>query len=277
MREVLLRSGASSGNASLAARTHPRASSNGPTPGTPSAIGSAAFIVTGGMGPYEGARGYFNKPGGSNVPIRVISAAEDPSYRRVNGGGTIHPNLYLIPSRWPEILTVNGAPMVYHSDFTPVTTDKPAGAGEVLIARVKGMGPTRPGVDPGQPFPDPPVPVNSPVGVTVNGHDSDVINAVAWPGTTDQYRVDFRIPLGLCVRGRRHTDQRSMDCWDAFEHSGSLRGFRSPPRRARSLLKLLCPSAQFPSHVNGDEQVKARMGLRAYYGPPGQNPVVEAW
>jgi hypothetical protein len=30
------------------------------------------------------------------VPIRVTSVAEDPSYRQVNGGGTIHPNLYLI-------------------------------------------------------------------------------------------------------------------------------------------------------------------------------------
>jgi len=169
-----------------------------PPPGAPSAIDHAAFIVTGGTGAFAGVRGYFNNNGDPNVaPIRTTSVAEDPAYRRVNGGGVIHAILYLIPSTWPEIVTLNGAPLVYHSDFTPVTTDGPAAAGEVLIARVRGMGPTRPSVDPGRTFPNPPVPVNSPVGVTVNGHDAEVINAIGWPGTTDEYRVDFRIPGGL--------------------------------------------------------------------------------
>src|SRR5262249_29180841 len=84
----------------------------------------------------------------------------------------------------------------YHGDFSPITDTNPAHAGEAVIARVTGMGPTQPAVDPGKPFPDVLAQVNSPVAVTVNGTDGDVINAVGWPGTTNQYRVDFRIPDG---------------------------------------------------------------------------------
>ena len=39
--------------------------------------------------------------------------------------------------------------------------------------------------------------VNSPVEVTVNGKEAEVINRVGWPGTYDLYRVDFRVPSGL--------------------------------------------------------------------------------
>ena len=39
--------------------------------------------------------------------------------------------------------------------------------------------------------------VNSPVEVTVNGKDAEVINTIGWPGTYDLYRVDFRVPAGL--------------------------------------------------------------------------------
>jgi uncharacterized protein (TIGR03437 family) len=52
-------------------------------------------------------------------------------------------------------------------------------------------------VDPGQPFPaDAILPVNSPVAVTVNGNPAEAINSIGWPGLTDTYRVDFRVPGG---------------------------------------------------------------------------------
>lgn len=63
---------------------------------------------------------------------------------------------------------------------------------------VTGLGPTRPGVDPGQPFPaypaNPLVVVNSPVAATVNGQAAEVVNAIGWPGLVNTYRVDFRVP-----------------------------------------------------------------------------------
>jgi uncharacterized protein (TIGR03437 family) len=65
----------------------------------------------------------------------------------------------------------------------------------VLIAIAKGLGPTRPGVNPGDPFPsDPFAVVTSPVQVLVDGRASPAINQVGYPGTTDTYHVGFRMP-----------------------------------------------------------------------------------
>ena len=58
-----------------------------------------------------------------------------------------------------------------------------------------GLGPTRPAVDPGQPFPSSPLAaVNSPVDVTVNGKSADMLAAVGYPGAVDGYQVNFRVP-----------------------------------------------------------------------------------
>ena len=109
--------------------------------------------------------------------------------------------LRLIPMFVPQIVITGTGPVVFHSsDFSPVTTTKPAKAGEVLITMATGLGPTRPGVDPGQPFPPYPANplqvVNSPVDVTVNGQSVGSINAIGWPRLVDTYRVDFQVPAG---------------------------------------------------------------------------------
>ena len=101
----------------------------------------------------------------------------------------------MIPMSAPQILITAGGPAVFHSDFSPVTAAKPARSGEVLIVQASGLGPTVPGVDPGQPFPaDAILPVNSPLAVKVNGQDAEVVNGFGWPGLVDTYRVDFRVP-----------------------------------------------------------------------------------
>jgi uncharacterized protein (TIGR03437 family) len=116
----------------------------------------------------------------------------------MNGGGKIRRVLTIIAMSVPQIVTTTTGPAVFHSDFTPVTIMSPAKAGEVLISMVSGMGPTVPGVDPGEPFPSDSANalqrINSPMEVTVNGDPVEVINAIAWPGLTDRYRVDFPIP-----------------------------------------------------------------------------------
>jgi uncharacterized protein (TIGR03437 family) len=69
-----------------------------------------------------------------------------------------------------------------------------------LIVQATGLGPTVPGVDPGQPFPaDANLPVNSPLTVKVNGQDAEVVSGVGWPGLVDTYRVDFRVPSGMAA------------------------------------------------------------------------------
>ena len=125
---------------------------------------------------------------------------EDPADRRSNGGGRIKFVLQMIPMSTPQIVATAGGPAVFHADFSAVTTARPAKAGEVLIVRATGLGPTRPGVDPGQPFPlDSLLAVNSPVDVAVNGRTAEVINAVGWPGLVDTYRFDFRVPDGTAT------------------------------------------------------------------------------
>jgi hypothetical protein len=170
-----------------------------PPPGAPLALTSDNYVITGGTGAFLGARGQAgtaaNPPG--VAPFRGSSITEDPANRRRNGGGSQQWVVHLIPMFVPQIVTTASGPAVFHSDFSPVTAAKPAKAGEVLIVQATGLGPTVPGVDPGQPFPtDSPFQVNSPLDVTVNGRPAEVINNIGWPGLVDTYRIDFRAPGG---------------------------------------------------------------------------------
>ncbi len=96
----------------------------------------------------------------------------------------------------PRIAMSSGAAAVTHaSDFTLVTAANPASPGELLSMFATGLGPTRPGVDPGKPFPSSPLAtVTSPVEVRVNGKPAEVLGAVGLPGAVDGYQVNFRLP-----------------------------------------------------------------------------------
>jgi uncharacterized protein (TIGR03437 family) len=106
--------------------------------------------------------------------------------------------LYVIPLFRPEIAMTANGPAVTHSNFSLVNAAKPAVAGEILSLFAAGLGPTRPGVDPGQPFPsNPPPVVNSPLEIMVNGKSAEVLAAVGLSGTVDGYQVNFRVPTDL--------------------------------------------------------------------------------
>src|SRR5262245_32267076 len=126
-------------------------------PGAPSSFLQANMTVVGGTGAYLGVRGQAGQ-GGNTVSPRIASISEDPSLRRVLGGGSRRYVFHLFPMFRPEVLFTNNGPAVVHaSDSSPVTSANPAHAGEVLTVYASGLGPTRPGVDPGQPFPFSPV------------------------------------------------------------------------------------------------------------------------
>src|SRR5262249_18301854 len=98
--------------------------------------------------------------------------------------------LTLFPMSVPLILAVT-----HSSDLTTVSASKPAESEEVLCLTATGLGPTRPGVDPGIPFPSSPaMRVNSPLRVTVNGKVAEVISAVGSPRELDRYQVRFHVP-----------------------------------------------------------------------------------
>lgn len=158
-------------------------------------VGSNAII--GGTGAFLGARGQgVTPPLSANEGPRRTSVIEDPANRRSLGGGKETLQLLVIPMSRPEIVaTANGPAVVHANDFTLVTAKNPAKAGEILTLFSTGLGPTTPGVDPGQPFTaDPLQVVNSPVDVSINGAATEVLYAGGYPGTTDTYQVNFRLP-----------------------------------------------------------------------------------
>jgi uncharacterized protein (TIGR03437 family) len=122
---------------------------------------------------------------------------EDPANRRTYGGGKTRFALHVIPMFRPEVVATATGPAIFHADFSPVTATRPAKADEILMVRATGLGPTLPGINPGQPFStDTLQQVNSPVAVMVNGQAAEIINSIAWPGQVDTFRMDFRLPNG---------------------------------------------------------------------------------
>ena len=169
-----------------------------PPPGSPAGLSPTAastMAITGGTGAYLGMRG---QAGFSQITVtgRAASVAEDPSMRRVLGGGTRSFLLTLIPLAPPAILSNNSGPLVLHaSDFSQVTSANPARPAEVLSIFATGLGPTKSGPDPGQPFAVSPLAlVNSPVAATLNGSPADVLYAGGYPGTATAYQINLRLP-----------------------------------------------------------------------------------
>jgi uncharacterized protein (TIGR03437 family) len=158
------------------------------------AVGSVTgWAIVGGTGAFVGAKGTIAAT--ANLAIRTTSQAEDPSLRRIHGGGRGVYVIQLFPMFRPEVLMGADGPIVFHSDFSLVTPASPARGGETLTVYVKGLGPTNPSVKAGEAFASSPLSVaTSPVEVLVNGKPSAAINQVGVPGTTDTYRVDFRVP-----------------------------------------------------------------------------------
>jgi uncharacterized protein (TIGR03437 family) len=168
-------------------------------PGSPAAFVSANNAIVGGTGAFAGIRGTQSSAalptGLPPVNTRQASVVEDPAYRRINRGGTGRFIFSIVPAEAPAVVAV------LHADWSPVTEANPARAGETLTLVASGLGPTRPSVDSGKPFPAFPGSalhvVNSPVEVMVNGQAAAVVNAIGMPETVNRYRVDFQVPAGV--------------------------------------------------------------------------------
>jgi hypothetical protein len=162
------------------------------------ATGGAGHVVLGGNGAFLGVIGE-HRLEETITPARAASTSEDPSMRWIHGGGKMLIRFTLYPKFRPNIQMTATGPAIFHDDFSQVTSARPARAGEVLIVRVTGLGPTKPALDPpgARRFSaNPPEEVNSPVEVTINGNQGAVLNKIGWPGETNLYRVDFRVPDG---------------------------------------------------------------------------------
>lgn len=166
-------------------------------PGSAAAIVAGNGAIIGGTGAFLSVNGQCGVAAGATG--RNTTYAEDPSNRRVFGGGRLRLLLYIRPMFRPEIqVTATGPAVVHSSDLSVVTAARPARAGEILSVFASGLGPVRGDVNPGKPFPTSPLAlVNSPVEVIVNGESVEVIAAVGYPDSVGGYQVDFRIPSGM--------------------------------------------------------------------------------
>jgi hypothetical protein len=174
-----------------------------PPPGSPSLQTSQNLAVVGGTGAFLGVTGSMGAVMGARpvpVPYRGnASVTEDPAERRnIGRGQTRRDIVLLIPRERPEVVSDSSGPIIYHADFRRVTAENPAVKGEVLILQARGLGPTRPSLSPGETFPaDASYIVNSPMEAAIGGQTVEVINKVGWPGTSNLYRVDVRVPDGI--------------------------------------------------------------------------------
>lgn len=169
--------------------------SRGPrAPGAPADVTLDALTITGGTGAFFGIRGQAGLVDlGSPRQATVVEA---PANRRVLGGAKRSYLLQIIPMSTPEVAITSSGPAVVHADSTLVSTARPAKAGEVITIYALGLGPTR--VVPfGAPFPVSGTPVASPIDVAVNGSAADVLYAGGYPGATDGYQINVRLPASL--------------------------------------------------------------------------------
>ncbi len=172
----------------------------GPSPpGSPLKTKESNEAIIGGTGAYLGMRGQMGTDG--NATPRFTSAAEDPALRRQIGGGLTRWIFHLLPLFPPEVVLVPHGTRertgLYHEDGSLVTGSNPASPEEELRLLATNIGPTNPGVNPGQPFPvDPVSAANSPVVVRIGGED---VAAGAWgvPGAVNLYEVAFTVPATL--------------------------------------------------------------------------------
>ena len=157
--------------------------------------GIGVHQITGGSGLYLGIRGTQAIVQAVQSPRRA-SMTEDPSMRRILGGGTLIDTFYIAPSYPPAFDAADGSPAVFHADFSPVTATSPAHAGEVRHRPRNERRVHNAGRNPGNRIcaSAPWNQVNSPVEVIVGGQAQDAINKLGWPGQVDLFRVDLRVP-----------------------------------------------------------------------------------
>jgi hypothetical protein len=101
------------------------------------------------------------------------------------------------PWQWkgrPILCLSPRGPELFHSDWARVTAKQPARRGEMLIARVAGLGTTSPAVPPDQPFAAEPRARVTDIDIKVNNRNAEPGEVFGWPGEIDIFRMDFRVP-----------------------------------------------------------------------------------
>jgi uncharacterized protein (TIGR03437 family) len=95
----------------------------------------------------------------------------------------------------PAVVLEHGRAQIFHAGWTPVDRNHPAHAGEELIVKAADLGETLPRLPPGQTFSqDPLAKVIAQIGARIDARPATITTKVGWPGESDRYRLDIRIP-----------------------------------------------------------------------------------
>ena len=84
-----------------------------------------------------------------------------------------------------------------HADYSLVTTNSPATAGEVVLIFCTGLGPTTPAAPTGVPAPGVLAPTNFNTTVTLGGKSAEVLYSGLAPYFVGLYQVNLRVPAGI--------------------------------------------------------------------------------
>ncbi len=106
-------------------------------------------------------------------------------------------------------VTVDVAPVspavfgVVHADFTAVSQDRPARAGDIVILLANGLGPVTRPVGTGQPAPAGPLALTLETpAIRLDGRAAEVLFSGLTPGFVGLYQVNVRIPAGIAAGAR---------------------------------------------------------------------------
>jgi uncharacterized protein (TIGR03437 family) len=90
-----------------------------------------------------------------------------------------------------------GGIVVKNSDFSLISEQNPAAAGDILVIYATGLGQTTPPQETGKAAPLSPLAETAPVSVNIGGADAEVIYSIASPGYAGLYQVAVEMPAGV--------------------------------------------------------------------------------
>ncbi|MGH9723300.1 MAG: putative Ig domain-containing protein, partial [Bryobacteraceae bacterium] len=163
----------------------------------PTTFNGTRIIVGGAEAPL-----FYLSPGQLNAQLpNELEAGKEYSILVAAGNGFSQPDTIVTAAAQPGVAAFsNGVLIAQHSaDFTLITDDSPARAGEVITIYLVGMGATNPPVASAQPAPSPPATARTQPVVTIGDRTAELFFAGLNPGGVGLYQINLRIPAGLAA------------------------------------------------------------------------------
>ncbi|MBM3811272.1 MAG: CHRD domain-containing protein [Acidimicrobiia bacterium] len=133
------------------------------------------------------------------VPLDVVSGMR-PIVVTAGGQASAPFNMQIAANAPSIFFHPGGGIVVKNADFSLVTADNAASAGEILVIYMTGMGQTAPPIFTGRLVgPATPLPVTAQPAVTIGGATAEVIYSIASPGFVGLNQVAVRMPAGIAA------------------------------------------------------------------------------